>query len=117
MADPFLPEKPADVKRLKELQSAIHTSFCNQVTSRRGEKLAKGDLFTGEIWVGQAGVDVGLADGIGHLVPTMKARFGEKTRFIVHQKKRGFFSRFGSSFTNSVLQEVEDRAHWGRFGL
>ena len=55
--DPFLPENPDDVERLKKLQREIHDDFIALVKSRRGDKLRgpEGDLFSGEYWTGQAG--------------------------------------------------------------
>ena len=73
MLDPFQPEKAADIKRLKSLLEQMHTTFINQIKERRGAKLnQKTDLFTGEIWIGQSGVDVGLADGVGILCQNSK---------------------------------------------
>ena len=117
LADPFKAEKPADVKRLKALQKVIHQNFINHVTARRGDKLAKENLFTGEIWVGADAIDKGLIDGVGHVVPTMKNIFGEKTKFSVHTKKKSFLSRFGLSMANGVMSSVEDRAAWAKFGM
>ncbi|MCO6384349.1 MAG: S49 family peptidase [Vannielia sp.] len=116
--DPFRPEKPEDVERLKALQEVIHGNFIRQVKARRGSKLDDGtELFTGDIWVGQQAVDVGLADGVGHLIPTMKARFGDKTRFAVHGPRRGLLKRLGAEAMNGAVGAVEDRAMWARFGL
>ncbi|QDC07845.1 S49 family peptidase [Oceanicola sp. D3] len=116
--DPFRPEKEEDVARLKALQEVIHGNFITQVKSRRGDKLAEGtDLFTGDIWVGQQAVEVGLADAVGHLIPTMKARFGDKTRLAVHGPKRGLLRRIGAEAMNGAVGAVEDRAMWARFGL
>ena len=58
MLDPFLPEKPEDVERLKALQREIHESFIALVKSRRGAKLdgRETDLFSGEYWTGQRGL-------------------------------------------------------------
>ncbi|MCI2399605.1 S49 family peptidase [Aliiroseovarius subalbicans] len=118
MLDPFQPEKPADVKRLKALQEDIHASFIRQITSRRGAKLPEGqDLFTGDIWVGQGAIDVGLADRIGHLVPTMKDRYGDKVRFRVYGPRRSVFQRFGMRLMDDTLATLEDRAAFARFGL
>ena len=39
MLDPFLPEKPEDVERLKAIQREIHESFIALVKARRGAKL------------------------------------------------------------------------------
>ncbi|ATI42772.1 S49 family peptidase [Pacificitalea manganoxidans] len=116
--DPFRPENPDDVARLKRLQSAIHDSFIAHVKSRRGEKLdAQADLFTGDIWVGQGAIDVGLADGIGHLVPVMKQRFGAKTRFVSYGQKKGLLARVGMSLAADTLGHVEESALWARYGL
>ena len=40
--DPFLPEKPADVERIKALQRDVHEAFIDLVKSRRGAKIDKG---------------------------------------------------------------------------
>src|SRR6476646_7973763 len=59
MLDPFLPEQPDDVRRIKALQKDIHTHFITLVKERRGAKL-KGDdetLFSGEFWTAQSAID------------------------------------------------------------
>ncbi|MCP5036042.1 MAG: S49 family peptidase [Rhodobacteraceae bacterium] len=118
MLDPFQPEKPADVKRLKALQTQIHDSFITQVKTHRGARLATGkDLFTGDIWVGQNAIEDGLADQIGHLVPVMKARFGDKVKFINYGPKRSILQRFGAQIFGDALTSVEERAEFARFGL
>ncbi len=116
MLDPFRPERPEDVERLKNLQSVIHQNFITQVKSRRGAKLTREDIFTGEIWAGEAAIDIGLADGIGHLVPKMKELFGEKTKFTVAQRKRSLFQRLGAPGVQDAIGAVEDRMAWARFG-
>lgn len=118
MLDPFRPERPEDVERLKGIQAQIHESFITHVQTRRGARLAtEDDLFTGEFWVGQRGVDLGLADGIGHLVPKMKELYGDKVRFTRYGPKRSLFQRFGAQIGAELVTGVEDRAHWSRFGL
>jgi serine protease SohB len=116
--DPFSPEKKTDVTRLKALQEPIHKAFIAQVQARRGAKLPEGqDLFTGDIWVGSQAIEVGLADGIGHLIPKMRERFGDKVRFIPYGRKRPLLARLGAAFTGDALAEVEERAMRARFGL
>ena len=118
MLDPFQPEKPEDVARLKNIQTEVHERFIAQVKARRGDRLAiDRDLFNGEFWVGAKAREVGLIDGIGHLVPVMKERFGDKTRFVTYKQKKPFLSRFGASFLGQALGEIEDRAAFARFGL
>ncbi|WP_108485168.1 S49 family peptidase [Oceaniglobus ichthyenteri] len=118
MLDPFQPENPEDVARLKQLQEQIHQAFIHQITTRRAGKMPEGrDLFTGEIWAGQGAQEVGLIDGIAHLVPKMKDLFGDKVRFNVFSQKRPFLARFGMSLGDAALATLEDRAAFARFGL
>ncbi len=117
LADPFLPQKPADVARLKALQEPIHAAFIAHVKARRGARLAAGDLFNADVWVGQGAVDLGLADGIAHLVPKMKEIFGEKVQLRPLGQRRGLLSRFGLNLGESVLSHIEERALWAQFGL
>jgi serine protease SohB len=116
--DPFRAERPADVKRLNAILDALHENFIAQVKARRGAKLAQDrDLFTGDVWVGAEAVRLGLADGIGHLVPKLKERFGAKVRIVPYARKRGLFQRLGASIAEDAAMAVEERALWGRYGL
>jgi len=118
MLDPFRPERPEDVERLKAIQSQIHDSFIAHVKTRRGARLPDdAELFTGEFWVGRRGVELGLADGIAHIVPKMKELYGEKTRFTRYGPKRSIFQRFGAQLGADLAAGIEDRVHWSRFGL
>src|SRR5438067_2210795 len=92
--DPFLPENPDDVARLKALQREIHAIFIALVKGSRGSRL-KGDddlLFTGEYWAGETSVSLGLADAIGDLRSTLRARFGEKVLTPVIAPASGMLS-------------------------
>src|SRR6201991_1357358 len=80
MLDPFQPENPDDVARVKALQREIHAIFIALVKQSRGSRL-KGDddvLFTGEYWAGETSVSLGLADAIGDMRTTLRARYGDK---------------------------------------
>ncbi|WP_116084990.1 S49 family peptidase [Tropicimonas sp. IMCC34011] len=120
--DPFRPEKEEDVERLRRLQDEIHEAFTAHVVARRGARLTSDeDLFTGEFWTGKRAVELGLADGVGHLVPEMKRRFGDKVRFNVQAPKRSLFRRIGLGAATELLSaagdHVEERAQWARLGL
>jgi len=118
MMDPFKPEKPADVKKLKGWLEDLHATFIDYVKSRRGTKLSDNpDLFTGEVYIGQKGVDEGLADGIGHLAPMMKERFGEKVQFRRYGQKKPLLARFGAQIVDDAVAGIEERAAFARFGL
>ena len=117
-ADPFLPQKPEDIDRLKALQTPIHQAFIAQVTKARGKRVdARSDQFNADIWVGQQAVDLGLVDGVAHMVPKLKALYGDKVRLLPLGRKRSLFQRMGLSLADETLGAIEDRALWARYGL
>lgn len=121
MWDPFRPEDPEDVERLLGIQREMHATFIDWVRTRRGGRLAPGEHFTGEVWLGAEAQRRGLIDGIGHLVPVMRAKLGDKTRFRVFGPRRGLFERLtggaAASLAGAVADEIEARALRARFGL
>lgn len=118
MLDPFRPEQEEDVTRLKGLLEDIHVNFKEHISARRGDKLIKDrDLFTGEVWLARRAQELGLIDGIGHLRPMMKNRFGDKVRFRRYGAKKGLLSRFGAQVVEDAVAGVEERAAFARFGL
>lgn len=117
MLDPFKPENPEDVVRIKVLQEQIHQNFIAQVKTRRGDRLADQNLFTGDVWVGEGAREVGLIDGVGHLVPKMKDIFGDEVRLNMITQKRSLFQRLGAPGVQDIAFAVEERALWSRFGL
>jgi len=132
MLDPFLPENPEDVGRLKAIQHEIHESFIGLVKARRGAKLDSREtaLFSGEYWTGQRGQKLGLVDAIGDLRGVLRERYGKKVRTPLIAE-RGLFGRrwpgvsrgaFGSLWNGSgiaedVVSTLEARAVWARYGL
>jgi serine protease SohB len=116
--DPFLPEKDEDVARLKTILEQMHRGFTDYVKSRRGDKLSNDeDLFTGEFWLGNRASELGLVDGIGHVVPKLKELYGDDVRFTKYGYKRGLLQRFGVSIAHDAMAAVEERADYARFGL
>tara|TARA_Y100000739_G_C20600634_1_gene462742 strand:- start:787 stop:1596 length:810 start_codon:yes stop_codon:yes gene_type:complete len=118
MLDPFRPEKPSDVKRLKRLQKQIHQTFINHVKNCRGVKLSNHkDLFTGEIWIGKKAIEVGLVDGIAHFKPFFEKKFGEKVKINIFGGKKSILQRFGAKLLANNIEELNYQALWNRFGL
>src|SRR6187551_1579124 len=131
MLDPFLPEKPDDVKRLKAIQKDIHEQFIALVKSRRGGKLSGSDkaLFSGEFWTAEKAIELGLADRIGDLRSTLRERFGEKVYTPLISAERSLFGRRlpGVNFADAIadrpgladelISALEVRALWSRYGL
>ncbi len=129
MLDPFLPEDPSDVERLKTLQREIHRDFIALVKSRRGEKLTGPEetLFSGEYWTGRRALDFGLVDAIGDLRSSLRERFGDKVYTPLVTADRGLFGRraFGVDagafpplgLAEDMISALEVRAIWARYGL
>src|SRR6476659_784463 len=135
MLDPFLPEDPDDVARLKAIQREIHAIFIALVKGSRGARLKGADdvLFTGEYWAGEKSISLGLADSIGDLRSTLRARFGEKVLTPVIAPASGMLSGLlgrrapgaGSlgaldgirALPDDLISALETRAIWAKFGL
>jgi signal peptide peptidase SppA len=135
MLDPFLPENPDDVARVKALQREIHAIFIALVKQSRGSRLKGADdlLFTGEYWAGETSVSLGLADAIGDLRSTLRARYGDKVLTPVIAPATGILSSLlgrksaGAGMLASldgiaglpdeVISALETRAIWAKFGF
>ena len=101
----------------------------------RGARLKGADdmLFTGEYWAGETAVSLGLADGIGDLRSTLRARFGDKVSTPVIAPASGMLSGlFGrrapgagsldvadsvASLPDELISALETRAIWSQFGF
>lgn len=118
MLDPFRPENPEDVERLKGLLNDIHTNFIDHVTARRGSKLdTETDLFTGQVWLAEKARSLGLIDGIGHIKPMLKDRFGDKVQLRRYGVRKPLLARFGAQVVDDALGSIEERAAFAQFGL
>ena len=128
MLDPFLPEKPDDVARIHALQADIHAHFISLVKTRRGARLNGDDevLFSGEFWVADRAIKLGLADRIGDLRSEMRKRYGEKVKLKLMEGERSWVGRqlpgvyLGAQIDASpdaLISAIEARALWSRYGL
>ncbi|MCC2112794.1 MAG: S49 family peptidase [Hyphomicrobiales bacterium] len=129
--DPFLPEKPDDVRRLKNLQRDVHEAFVDLVKERRGSVLNGTDrqLFSGEFWSGRKALELGLVDRLGDLRQVLRERYGENVRLKLVSGDRGLFpkragilgpiapKRPAAGLAEEAIAVLEQRALWARFGL
>lgn len=131
MLDPFLPQKPDDVKRIKAIQQDIHEHFIALVKERRGSRLNGSDktLFSGEFWTAQKAIELGLADRLGDMRSTLRERYGDKVHTPLISAERSLFGRrlpgvnLSDALTrqpglaDDLISALEIRAVWGRYGL
>jgi signal peptide peptidase SppA len=139
--DPFLPEREDDVAWLRSMQTELHGMFRDWVCARRGAALAtdQQDLFTGEVWTGRRAVELGLVDRLGTMRGEIAKRYPDAEIITVEGRRpllarlgMGNFSvgnfglgpataalsgRGGPSCALAVLEALEHRAAWARFGL
>ncbi len=100
----------------------------------RGARLkgADDELFTGEYWAGEKSVALGLADAIGDLRSTLRARYGEKVLTPVIAPSSGMLTGLlgrrqpGAAaialdglagLPDDVISALETRAIWAKFGF
>ena len=134
MLDPFQPENPDDVARVKALQREIHAIFIALVKQSRGARLKGSDdvLFSGEYWAGETSISLGLGDAIGDLRSVLRARYGDKVRTPVIAPSTGLLSgllgrRSGAGTTiapdgvaalpEALISALETRAIWAKYGF
>jgi signal peptide peptidase SppA len=136
--DPFQPERPEEVERLKELQRHVHDVFIGVVKERRAGRLKGGDgeLFSGAFWSAAGALELGLIDGIGDVRSRLRELYGPKVRLrpvaiggggLLSRLRRG--PAAGGSppaaggalpplvSVEEALAAIEARALWARYGL
>ena len=134
MLDPFLPESPDDVARLKAIQNEIHLMFINLVKRSRGAKLrgAEDDLFSGAYWTGETSIALGLGDAIGDLRSVLRTRFGDKVKMPLVAPPSGLLGgllgrrsatdgaingSMAGLVADEMISAIEARAVWARYGF
>ncbi len=132
--DPFQPEKPEDVRRLKAVLKDMHATFIDVVKESRADRLDGTDkqLFSGEFWTAKKGLELGLVDKLGDLRSVLREAYGEKVLLpIVPTQRRGLFGMtrgaaggslgagtgIAAAAAAGLLEQIEERALWARYGL
>jgi signal peptide peptidase SppA len=129
--DPFLPEQEEDVRWLRGMQSELHEMFRDWVYSRRGSVLAtdQQDLFNGEVWTGRRALELGLVDQLGTLRGEIAKRYPD-AEIVTVEGRRPLLARLGLvpaagalgrghglESALAMIEALEHRAAWSRFGL
>ncbi len=66
--DPFLPLDDAQKRHAQALLQSVHRQFIEVVRQGRGKRLKETpEIFSGLVWTGEQGIDLGLADAVGSL--------------------------------------------------
>ncbi len=75
--DPFLPQSPGDLAKIRTVMTEVQGNFIKAVEEGRKGKLhgKPEELFTGDFWSGQAAQNLGLVDGLGNLLDVSQKEF------------------------------------------
>lgn len=114
--DSFSPLTDRQRRHAQELLSDIHLQFIDAVKKGRGDRLKEDpQLFSGLVWTGERGVELGLADGLGSL--SQVARDVIKAENIVDfSRHENFADRLAKRVGMSTGQTLA-RAMGGLFQL
>src|SRR3546814_15438061 len=76
--DPFRPENPDDVARIRALQDDLHEVFKQMVRARRDQRLKEPEdrMVSSEFWAGDKAIGLGLGDSEGGRGPVQEQRSG-----------------------------------------
>jgi len=136
LLDPFQPEKPEDVARLRAIQRDVHDVFIGVVKDRRAARLngLDAELFSGAFWSASKALELGLIDGVSDVRTKMREVHGEDVQLkVVPFGPGGWLSRlfrlprFGRAgmgdhplplaLADDLVSAIEARALWSRYGL
>jgi protease-4 len=104
--DPFSPVRPDQQEYVKKMLAQIHQQFITVVKQGRGARLKETpDTFSGLIWSGQAGVEMGLADGYGS-VESVARDVIKADKIVDYTEKEGIADRLAKRFGAGVMSAI-----------
>jgi protease IV len=114
--DPFSPLTAQQRDYAQQMIEQIHQQFIAAVKAGRGTRLKESpELFSGLVWNGARGVDLGLADGLGSVdsVAREVIKAEEVVDFTVKENLAERLTRkFGAALANGVLAAAQRGFHW-----
>ena len=104
--DPFSSVRPDQQEYAKQMLAQIHQQFIAVVRQGRGTRLKETpDTFSGLVWNGQAGVEMGLADGYGSVESVARDVIKEEN-VVDFTVKEGLADRLAKRFGAGVMSAV-----------
>jgi len=107
LLDPFSPMDPDVERHVHGLLDTIHTQFINTVKKGRGKRLADDPrLYSGLIWTGEQGLELGLIDALGSSSQVAREVF--KAEDIVDFTVReDYFDRFAKRLGTAMMELID----------
>ncbi|MBA3581732.1 MAG: S49 family peptidase [Gammaproteobacteria bacterium] len=105
MLDPFTPVNVEQQQHVQNLLDQVHKQFIDAVKAQRGNRLKEDEtLFTGLIWTGEQGINLGLVDELASVDYVAREVIGEKELQHYGRKK---------TFMETLLSEVRNGVQFG----
>jgi protease-4 len=114
--DPFSPLTPPQRDYAQQMIEEIHQQFIAAVKAGRGTRLKDSpEVFSGLVWNGARGIDLGLADALGSVDSVARdvIKAEEVVDFTVKENLSERLSRkFGAALASAFLSTAERGARW-----
>jgi len=111
--DPYSPLNPSQKAYAKQMVEEIHQQFIAVVKKGRGKRLKiTPDTFSGLVWNGQRGVEMGLADGYG-TVESVARDVIKASDIVDYTVKENFADRLAKRFGVGVMSALGFSAETG----
>ncbi len=104
--DPFQPLKQDEENHVQGLLDEIHQQFIGVVKDGRGDKLVDDEkLFSGLIWSGQEGIELGLVDELASASEVARDVIGAED-ILDFTKRENYLDRFAKQMGSAMLQSL-----------
>ncbi|WP_090207680.1 S49 family peptidase [Ectothiorhodospira magna] len=108
LLDPFMPVQADEKAHVQAMLDRIHMQFVEAVKAGRGDRLADDPrLFTGLIWTGEEGVELGLIDGLGSAGYVAREVIGEE-KIVDFTRRQDLFTRLAEGFGVATLRVFQE---------
>jgi protease-4 len=115
--DPFSPENPQELSHVQKILDRIHQQFIDTVRRGRGDRLKDdASLFSGLIWTGEQGIELGLVDALGSSSYVAREIIGAE-EIVDFTPKRGYLEALAERFGTAVGLGLGARVHIGGWQL
>jgi protease IV len=106
LLDPFQPLKQKEQNHIQGLLDEIHQQFIKVVKDGRGEKLIDDEmLFSGLIWSGKEGIELGLVDELASASQVAREVIGAED-MVDFTKRENYLDRFAKQMGTAMYQNL-----------
>lgn len=106
LMDPFSATKQAETRHIQSLLDEVHQQFIAAIRLGRGKRLTDNkDIFSGLIWTGKQGIELGLADDYGSVDSVAREIIGAKNTLNFTPKEK-LLDKFSKQLSLSFSQAL-----------